>query len=328
MNELAYQGLIYSLDESLTKTKLRTGEYTKNITTDKLSRWLDDNHVQYQVDGMSAFHFKFHFIRSKPYVIYYQWNISLLDKQLLAIVWPRRKSSYADRVLSDLFAHLDGHDLATISWMAPWVDMLCHKLSIEKNIPTIAVLWWWLAHFLKKQSPIIEQIVANGGLVLSEFPLNKAPTHYTFPQRNRIIAGLADRVFLPEAAQWSGSLITVDFACKMNKPVYGTPSGIYSPPSMGLNEKIGRGDVKAVWDIKSFVHETLGFCWSNKKEHSSLTVTQQHIVSFLKKNQDASVQEMVIWLDVATASLMAELSILEMDGRVLEGEWKKYMLAS
>ena len=67
--------------------------------------------------------------------------------------------------------------------------------------------------------------------MLSEFKLNSRPERYTFPQRNRIVAGLSDMVFLPEASEKSGSLITVDFARQMHKDVYGTPNSIFSPTS-------------------------------------------------------------------------------------------------
>jgi DNA processing protein len=63
--------------------------------------------------------------------------------------------------------------------------------------------------------------------VLSEFRLKQVPSRWTFPQRNRIIAGLADAVFVPAAGEKSGSLITVDFALQMHKDVYSVPGSIY-----------------------------------------------------------------------------------------------------
>ena len=74
--------------------------------------------------------------------------------------------------------------------------------------------------------------------MISEFKLDQEPAQYTFPQRNRIIAGLSDVLFLPEAGKESGSLITVDFALQMQKPVYGVPNFIFSDKSAGLHEKM------------------------------------------------------------------------------------------
>ena len=83
---------------------------------------------------------------------------------------------------------------------------------------------------------MIHKIIDNGWLVLSEFKLNSKPERYTFPQRNRIVAGLSELVFLPEASEKSGSLITVDFARQMHKDVYGAPSSIFSPTSQWLHK--------------------------------------------------------------------------------------------
>ena len=73
---------------------------------------------------------------------------------------------------------------------------------------------------------------------MSEFKIHSKPTHYTFPQRNRLVAGLADAIFLPEAGEKSGSLITADFGVHMHKPVYGTPNTIFSATSDGLHRMI------------------------------------------------------------------------------------------
>lgn len=57
---------------------------------------------------------------------------------------------------------------------------------------------------------LMERIVATGGLVISEYKHWQEPTSRTFPRRNRIIAGIADAVFLPEGKIGSGSLLTAD----------------------------------------------------------------------------------------------------------------------
>jgi len=100
---------------------------------------------------------------------------------------------------------------------------------------------------------LIENIVAHGGLVISEFKLFEQPTNYTFPQRNRLIAGLADLLFLPEAGEKSGSLITVDFAIAMKKSVYATPNSLFAPTSSGILQYIETGSVKPIFDLQKFL---------------------------------------------------------------------------
>jgi DNA processing protein len=72
--------------------------------------------------------------------MYYMGNIDLLDKPILAIVGPRKHTSYAQQVLENIFQQLQHYQVATISGMAPGVDQLCHQYSLQHNIPTIAVL--------------------------------------------------------------------------------------------------------------------------------------------------------------------------------------------
>ena len=106
--------------------------------------------------------------------------------------------------METLFTHVHNYELVTISGMAKGIDQLCHTLSIEHSLPTIAVLGGGLGRYSKRpERMMIQKIVDTGGLVLSEFRLGDQPTNYSFPQRNRIIAGISDVLFLPEAGKKS-----------------------------------------------------------------------------------------------------------------------------
>ena len=139
-----------------------------------------------------------------PYIIYYVGDISLLEKDILGIVGPRKMSVYGEKVVETLLDHAREYDLVTISGMAEGVDQLCHSRSLQHSLPTIAVLGGGLGRYSKRpERSFITEIVESGGLVLSEFRLGDQPTNYSFPQRNRIIAGLSDVIFLPEAGKKS-----------------------------------------------------------------------------------------------------------------------------
>lgn len=133
--------------------------------------------------------------------------------------------------MSELVGRLSYYDVVTVSGLADGIDMLAHTESIKQGVPTIAVLGGGLHHFLKTKQSIIDDIISYGGLVISEFKLLSKPSAFTFPQRNRIIAGLSDLLFLPEGSISSGSLITVDFALSAHKPVFATPNQIRSTSS-------------------------------------------------------------------------------------------------
>lgn len=204
--------------------------------------------------------------------------------------------------------------------------MMCHEMSIASSIPTIAILGGWLEYFMKSGSrEIINSIVDHGGLVLSEFDLDKKPEKYTFPQRNRIVAGLAECVFLPEAGQKSGSLITADFARQMHKPVYGAPSSMFSLSSQGLHQYMQEWLITPVSDFgwmlgKYFGKKVEELRTQGVEKWSLFDIGGQEdnkVLEILQKRSDwltmnELVRESGLWVD----EVMSELGILEVMGRV------------
>jgi DNA processing protein len=154
-------------------------------------------------------------------------------------------SPYADKVMESLFEQARTVNLITVSGLARGVDQKCHQLSLQGGIPTIAILGGGLRRYLKSSAKkLIEQIVEGGGLVLSEFKLDFKPTNRSFPQRNRLIAGLSDVLFLPEAREGSGSLITANFALQMKKEIFVAPNQLFSANGGGSNQLVSEGKVK------------------------------------------------------------------------------------
>jgi DNA processing protein len=190
-------------------------------------------------------------VKTPPHFFYAMGNLALLQQSsLLGIVGPREMSPYAERVMEALFQQAKGISFASISGMARGVDQKCHQLSLANEIPTIAVLGGGLRRYLRNGAQkFIEKIVEKGGLVFSEFKLDFQPTKRSFPQRNRLIAGLCQILFLPEARAGSGSLITVNFALQMKKEVFVAPNQLFSPNGAGSNQLLAEGKVKCLHDF-------------------------------------------------------------------------------
>lgn len=247
--------LIYSSHQDITIWNLKESNYDPSIDTTLVANWMASHDVDAIVEWDQNYPNKISNISSNPYILYYQWNIDLLKKPILGIVGPRNHTDFAKSIVQKIINQAINHDLVTISGLASGVDQLAHRFSLGKNIPTIAVLGWWFSPFLKsKDRDLIQKIVSNWWLILSEFKLSQKPQTYTYPQRNRIIAGLSDVLFLPEACKKSWSLITVDFAKKQQKPIYGTPN--LSSPSMSdwLHEYLQNWIVRPLLDIKSMLN--------------------------------------------------------------------------
>ena len=84
----------------------------------------------------------------------------------------------------------------------------------------------------------MQKRIAERGLVISEYPMGFKPLQFHFPERNRIISALSQGVFIPEAGDKSGSLITADYAIEQGRDLFVVPGNIFSPQSAGCNKKI------------------------------------------------------------------------------------------
>lgn len=248
--------LQYSLDESSRLSQLKKASAVE-IDSEKaecLSRWMEKAGVMGFSQNMDHYPFKLRQVKYAPYIVYAIGNIDLLSQSMLWIVGPRQMSPYAQEIMQAFFAAADGYSFVTISGMARGVDQLCHQLSLNSQIPTIAVLGgglrWALWSFGRK---MIKQIVDAGGLVLSEFRLDFVPTKRSFPQRNRLIAGLCEALFVPEAQEGSWSLITVDFALQQKKSVFVAPNSLFSRNGKGTNDLAAQGSAVLLSDFSQIL---------------------------------------------------------------------------
>lgn len=319
--------LWYSADEKVTLWQLKQSDYVFDGDSTSVSEWCDRHGVQAFVSGESGYHYKLSSIKSSPHIVYCMGDVSLFDQHILAMVWPRAMTWYAEQALHHIFPFLPQYQLVTISGGADWVDMLVHQLSLQNNIPTIMVLWWWLRYYRQpSRQSFLQKIIDAWGLIVSEFKLDMKPTHYSFPQRNRIVAGLADVVCVPEAGEWSGSLITVDFAIDMHKPIYGVPWSIFSPQSAWLHQYIADGKIGLLHDVSSVLSHH--FSSKNLQEvsvptHISLDDLQQNILQ-LCTSQAMTIQSFLSVLSVDMAWLLEALTMLEMYGLVMQGSPWEY----
>lgn len=165
-------------------------------------------------------------IADPPKRLYYQGDLSLLQRSGLAIVGTRRATSFGRREVERLVAFCAYQRLITISGLARGVDTAAHYYSIKYGVPTIAVLPGSIANpYPRENRDLASKIVAAGGLLLSEnlSPLKNADgkvAKYTFLSRNRVIAALASATCVIEAPLLSGSLNTAKFASGYGRPVF------------------------------------------------------------------------------------------------------------
>lgn len=318
------KALHFSLDQKITWKQLQS-DSSNNFTQIQIKwiqSYINDNAIYYCSEDKENYHYKFHNILSKPKIIYYIGDISLLNKQILWVVWPRVPSSYGIEVSTDLLNRAKVYDLATISWWAEWIDILCHELSIHNNIPTIVVLWWWLHYYLNNKKALLQKVIKNWWLILSEYKIFSKPERYTFPQRNRIIAWLSDYLFIPEASNKSWSLITVDYCNKQWKQAYGTPWDIYRAQSEWLHQYINKQKVIIIPNIHTFLHERFATKYQNTP--ADILVNSKEITGIEKKVFDLCSQKPLSFeyirhiLNIDLPTLSSILSLMQIEWYIKE----------
>lgn len=181
-------------------------------------------------------------INNPPKVLYYigKWpNKNLFP---LAIVGSRESSVYGEKIIKELLSVDILNKSVIVSGLAKGIDATAHKIAKH----TIAVLGTGLdeeSFYPQENLELYHQIIKNGGLIISEFPVGTKPRPKNFPRRNRIIAGLSQAVLVIQAKIRSGALITAHIALEEGREVLAVPGSIFNELSAGPNNLISQGAI-------------------------------------------------------------------------------------
>jgi len=166
----------------------------------------------------------------------------LLTQPCVAIVGSRKVSAYGKAVTTKLAGELARQGIVIISGLAIGVDALAHRAALEAGGPTIAVLPCGLDRiYPANHYRLAQEIIKQGGALVTEYPAGAITYPYNFVARNRIVSGLSDGVLIPEAARKSGTLHTAHFALEQGKEVMAVPGSITSQTSGGTNNLLKTG---------------------------------------------------------------------------------------
>ena len=172
-----------------------------------------------------------------------------------------------------------------------------------------------------------EKILADGGAIVSELPPGTPPLPHHFPNRNRIISGLALGTLVIEAAEDSGALITAQHALEQNRQVFAVPGSIYNPVSVGPNNllKMGAKPVTAAKDILEelnleFLQEQLVTA-----EITGDNEEEQTILGLLSRNPQ-HFDHLAKTSGLPASRVAATLTIMEMKGKVRNLGGNQYVL--
>lgn len=166
------------------------------------------------------------------------------DNIFLCVIGSRKYSSYGKNVIEKILSELAGYPFVIISGLALGIDSLAHKAALENKLLSIAVPGSGLDNsvlYPSSNRKLAHRILENNGCLISEFEPETKAAPWTFPMRNRIMAGLSHAVLVIEAENKSGTRITARLATDYNREVFSVPGSIFSDTSSGANELIREG---------------------------------------------------------------------------------------
>ena len=182
-------------------------------------------------------------IADPPITLYVRGNWqACFEQSSIAVIGSRMCSTYGRNAAEMLGRDLAAQGICVVSGLARGIDTAAHRGALDGGGRTIAVLGTGLdSAYPKENKKLVDEIVASGGAVVTQFPLGTPPLKDNFPYRNRIISGLSYGVLVVEASERSGSLITARLATEQGREVMAVPGNITSRTSIGTNYLIKAG---------------------------------------------------------------------------------------
>jgi len=196
-------------------------------------------------------------IHDPPALLYLRG--SLPPTESLAVVGSRRASVAGRRLTEELCSGLAAHGISVVSGLARGIDTAAHRGVLDGGGVTVGVLGCGIDRVYPRENARLFDEVLEQGALLSEYPPGTEPLAGHFPARNRIISGLSRGVLVVEAAEGSGSLITVDFALDQGREVFAIPGPVRAATSGGVNRLLKEG-AHLVTDLD----DILGVLWPGR----------------------------------------------------------------
>ena len=259
------------------------------IVMERLRKLLDKNWAEKESERLEEHEIKFFTVNDREYPnklrniqnpplgIYVKGNWSkFLGVNSIGIVGTRRCSSYGRHVAYSIGEALSNSGIAVVSGGALGIDTAAHSGCIKAGGTTIAVFGTGInVVYPQKNTELFEKITENGALV-TEYPFGVHGNAWHFPERNRIIVGLSDRLVVAEAPLASGAMISARLALEAGVEIWSVPGQITDKLSEGTNKLLRDGAI-VLDDIAEFIEIVGGggnqFLIPFPKENTSIIIT-------------------------------------------------------
>ena len=269
---------------------------------------------------------QFRTIPSPPKLLYAAGAIDLVyntDLPWVAIIGTRNPTRYGIDVTHRLASELARGGIVIVSGLALGIDAVAHKAAVALGKPTVAVLPSGLNNiYPASHYKLAGQIVANGGLLISEYAAHVTSFKQFFIARNRLISGLSDGVVVTEAAIDSGTNHTVKFAQDQNKQIMAVPGNITSFSSAGSNNqlRLGAAAVTSASDILN----VLGYGKELHMQPIKADSREEGVLIELLQSGITQSQDLIERSQLSASQFANIIGLMEIGGKVMSlggGHW-------
>lgn len=236
------------------------------------------------------------------------------EEQCVAVVGTRSCSPYGRQLALTIAGDLVDAGLTVVSGLAPGIDTCAHQAAVKRKQRTIAVLGTGVDEqsvYPQENIALSREILAHGGALVAEYPPGSGGSRFTFPQRNRIIAGLCLGVLVVEAKEKSGSLITAQWAVKQKRKLFALPGSVLSPTSRGTHHAIKRLGAMLVENANDILQELRISAIEHTLSADNCTAEEKNIITALE-HDILPIDEIIERTGLAAPVVASALAVLEM----------------
>ncbi|MBI5644541.1 DNA-protecting protein DprA [Candidatus Kaiserbacteria bacterium] len=260
-------------------------------------------------------------IPDRPKHLYIRGNLPSSEYKWLAVVGSRACTAYGRQVCKHLIEGLRGYPVVIVSGLAYGIDAESHRAALDAGLPTVGVPGSgldWNILYPRANVALAREILEHGGALVSEEEPGMKATDYTFPKRNRIMAGLSHATLVIEAKEKSGTLITAKLTVEYNRELLVVPGSIFSEESRGTHQflRLGATAITSPDDILV----ALGIAKRDDEHLSSLRndLSPEEVRVFEIIQSPLTRDELIHALELPITEANVLLSTMEIKGLIVE----------
>ncbi len=220
----------------------------------------------------------------RPLILYAKGDLSLLKEKCLAVVGTRTPTNYGKIITEKFVDKLARSGLVIVSGLCYGIDAIAHRKTLDVDGKTIAIVGSGFNNIYPATNTALANEIAEKGLLLSEYPPSFVAKRYTFPRRNRIVAGISSGVLIPEAGMKSGTIHTKEFALEYGKDIFAIPGSINSDKSELPNHLLKTAQAECVTDANDII-EFYGLNKVAKQKVIGVSFDEQSILKLLENGE-------------------------------------------